>query len=116
MMEILAWIGWGIGCFFLGRASMMHTIIKAVIEEAENENPIKGTGEPGVLKIEKINNVYYAYVGADFAGQASTFDELMANMKADKRFGKFKVNGIEGLTQEEQTELSRAINKNYNLK
>ncbi len=116
MMEILAWMLWGVGCYFLGRISMMHTIIRAVVEEAENESPIKGDGEPGVLKIEKINNIYYAYVGPDFAGQSANIDELISNMKADKRFAKFKVSGIEGLSQEEQTALAQAISKNYHLK
>jgi hypothetical protein len=114
--EILSWIVFGVCCFFLGRIAMMHSIIRAVTDEAEKENLVKGTDEPGVLKIEKINNIYYAYIGADFAGQASNFDDLFATMKADKRFGKFKLNGAEELTSEEQQSLTQALYKNYKLK
>lgn len=105
------------GFFFLGRASMMHSIIKAVVEEAEKEqSPIAGGGDPGELTIEKINDTYYAYVGPDFAGQADNFDDLVANMVKDRRFGKFKINGIKNLSVDEQTALAQAIQKNYNLK
>lgn len=103
--------------FFLGRASMMHSIIKAVVEEAEkDQSPIAGSGDPGELTIEKINNTYYAYVGADFAGQADNFDELIANMAKHKKFGKFKLNGIKNLSADEQHALAQALQKNYNLK
>lgn len=115
--DIILFVSLAVGFFFLGRASMMHSIIKAVVEEAENEKAaITGTGDPGELSIEKINNMYYAYVGADFAGQADNFDDLIANMVKDRRFGKFKINGIKNLSAEEQKALAQALQKNYNLK
>lgn len=115
--DIILLISFGLACFFFGRASMMHTIIKAVVEEAENEKSvIAGTGDPGELTIEKINNIYYAYVGPDFAGQADNFDELIANMAKHKKFGKFKITGAKNLDAEEQKALAQALQKNYNLK
>lgn len=115
--DIILFVSFGLACFFFGRASMMHTIIRAVTEEAENEkSAIIGTGDPGELTIEKINNVYYAYVGPDFAGQADNFDDLISNMGKDRRFGKFKIAGAKNLSADEQNDLAQALQKNYNLK
>lgn len=115
--DIILFVSIAAGFFFLGRASMMNSLIKAVTEEAEKEgNPITGSGDPGELTVEKINGIYYAYVGTDFAGQSDNFDDLIANMVKDRRFGKFKINGAKNLSVEEQKALAQALQKNYNLK
>lgn len=113
--DILLFVSFGLACYFLGRASMMHTIIRAVVEEAGEELKEKESTELGALNVEKINNVYYAYVGGDFAGQADNFEDLVSNMKKDKRFQKFKITGIDTLTKEEQADLAQALHKNYNV-
>ena len=112
--DIILLVSFGLACFFFGRASMMHTIIKAVKEEVENESVTESV-DSKELSIEKINDVYYAYIGADFAGQATNFDDLVANMVKDKRFSRFKINGIKNLSADEQKDLAQALHKNYNI-
>lgn len=106
--DILFFLGIVTAAFFAGRISMMNSIVKAVIDESEAEN-----AESEELKIEKINDIYYAYVGVDFAGQAKTFDELFENMKRDQRFGTFKLTNISNLSDAEQKLLYDAIKRNY---
>lgn len=114
--DIILFVSFGAACFFLGRASMMHTIIKAVTEEAEKEKSLNTNGNSGELTVEKIDNMYYAYVGTDFAGQADNFDDLISNMVKDHRFSKVKVNSANDLSAEEQQALIQALKKNYNQK
>lgn len=115
--DIILFVSLAIGFFFLGRASMMHSIIKAVTEEAEKEKSvITGSGSGNELTVEKHNNIYYAYVGPDFAGQADNFDELISNMVKDRRFARVKVGSSENLSSEEQNELVQALKKNYSQK
>lgn len=96
--------------YFVGRISMMRTIVNAVVNEAEAEKQTLTSDE---LSIEKINNIYYAYVGLDFAGQANNFDDLFENMKKDRRFASFRLTKLSNLSKEEQDSLLEAINKNY---
>lgn len=99
--------------FFAGRLSMMHSIVKAVISEHENST----VDQPGILKIEKINNIYYAYVDTDFAGQAGTFDELFTNMAKNHRFNEWKINELpKDFSDEEKELMFRAIEKNFTSK
>jgi hypothetical protein len=96
--------------FFAGRVSMMHSLIKAVVNDNENETD----KTPGSLKIEKIGNIYYAYVGSDFAGQAATFDELFDNMAKNRQFSTWKIGEVpDSLTNEEKESLFNAIKKNF---
>lgn len=115
-VNLLIGIGFCIICFFLGRASMMHTILKAVSEEAEKEKSLSTNSSSKELTVEKIDNMYYAYVGTDFAGQADNFDDLISNMVKDHRFSKVKVNSTTDLSAEEQQALIQALKKNYNQK
>lgn len=116
MGEILLWMLFGAGCYFLGRASMLRTVIKMVAEEAGNELEKKVDNEPGSLFVEKINNVYYAYVGQKFAGQSACLEELFTNMKNIYKIETFKITHIEGIGKEEGTRMAEAIAKIYHIK
>ena len=112
--DFLLFLGTFILVFFAGRISMMRSIVKAVMEESENERDSDGQPISNELTIEKINNIYYAYVGPDFAGQAKTFDELMTNMKNHYKFDSFKLSELKNLSSEERIQLLEAIHKNFN--
>lgn len=103
-------------CYFLGRASMLKNIIQAVAEEAGTGTEKQVDNEPGKLFVEKINDVYYAYVGQKFAGQSADLNELFSNMKNIYKIETFKITHIEGISKEEGTRIAEAIAKIYNVK
>lgn len=101
--------------FIAGRISMMNTIVRAVINESENQPELESGA--GTLKIEKIGEFYYAYVDSDFAGQSKTFDDLFTNMAKNKKFAEWKMKELpDNLTDEEKTLLVQAIAKNFTPK
>ena len=115
MGEILLWILFGVACYFLGRASMLRTVVKMVAEEAQDEVEQKVNNEPGDLFVEKINNIYYAYVGQKFAGQSSDLNELFDNMKTVYKINTFKITHIEGISKDEGQQMAEAIAKIYHI-
>lgn len=115
MGDILLLVLFGIGCYFLGRASMLRTVVKMVAEEAGNELEQKVDNEPGNLFVEKINDIYYAYVGQRFAGQSADLNELFNNMKNIYKIETFKITHIEGISKEEGTKMAEAIAKIYKI-
>lgn len=99
--------------FFAGRLSMMHSIVKAVIDDQNTEDK----NEPGTLKIEKINDIYYAYVNTNFAGQSTNFDELFTNMAKNNRFSEWKITELpKDFSDEEKELMFQAIQKNFTAK
>ena len=113
--DIVLLLVFGLVCYLVGRASMMHTIVKAVMQESE-PTPDKTDEKLGSLMVEKINNVYYAYVGEQFAGQSDTLDELIRNMKHVYKIESFKITHIEGISREESQKMAEAIANTYNIK
>lgn len=113
--DIVLLLVFGAVCYFVGRASMMHTIVKAVMQESELD-PTEPNEKLGSLMVEKINNVYYAYVGQKFAGQSDTIDELVRNMKHVYKIESFKITHIEGISKEESRKMAEAIANTYNVK
>lgn len=100
--------------FFAGRISMMHSIVKAVINDQDSPNRADAVR---LLKIEKIDNVYYAYVDTDFAGQSNNFDDLFANMAKSRRFSEWKLAELpKELSQEERDLMRQAIEKSFTEK
>ena len=99
--------------FFAGRITMMRSIVRAVIEEHENNS----TDSERVLHVEKIGNVYYAYVNADFAGQASNFDDLFLAMSKNRKFNEWKISEFPSeFTNEERELMIQAIEKHFTKK
>lgn len=116
MFEFLLIILFGAFCFFIGRASMLRTIINMVVDEAQAETATVSKDEPEKLFVEKVNDVYYAYVGQKFAGQSADLNELFSNMKTIYKINTFKITHIEGITKEDSQKIAEAIAKTYNIK
>lgn len=115
-IDILLLIIYGFICYAVGRVSMMTSIVNAVINEAEEEQTRTDESNLEDLFVEKIDNMYYAYVGKQFVGQNSDLAELFHNMKNIYKVETFKVKNIDGLTKEDHRKIAEAIAKNYNLK
>jgi len=113
-LDILLLILYGFICYVVGRVSMMNSIVDAVITEAEETRTEESNSDD--LFVEKIDNMYYAYVGKQFVGQNSNLGELFDNMKNIYKVESFKVNDIDGLTKEDHRKIAEAIAKNYDLK
>lgn len=80
----LACLTCAVSGYFVGRASMLSTIVKAVAEEAVKElDPEK---QELMLTFEHHNDTYYAYVDGNFAGQGANFVDLFTSMKSNKQF------------------------------
>ena len=109
----------GFGCYFAGKVSMAHQIVKEVLEQVEEDVENKqSTLNNGDLVVEKVNGCYYAYVGQAFVGQACTFDELFQVMKQNKRIGTFtiKTANLTTLSREEQLVLAKSFKENFDIK
>jgi len=114
-VDILLLIVYGFVCYIIGRASMMNSIVNAVIDEAEEEQAAEESKVEDLF-VEKIDNMYYAYIGKQFVGQNSDLMALFDNMKNIYKVESFKVKNIDGLTKEDHTKIAEAIAKNYNIK
>ena len=112
--DILLLILYGVICYAVGRVSMMNSIVNAVITEAEQTHTGESNSED--LFVEKIDDMYYAYIGGQFVGQNSNLGELFHNMKSIYKVETFKVKNIDGLTKEDHRKIAEAISKNYDLK
>jgi hypothetical protein len=114
-VDFLILLAYGFVCYVIGRASMMKSIVNAVAAEAEEEQAAtESTVED--LFVEKIDNMYYAYIGKQFVGQNSDLMMLFHNMKNIYKVESFKVKNIDGLTKEDHQKIAEAIAKNYNVK
>jgi len=67
------------------------------------------------LTLEKIDNVYYAYVGDNFAGQSKSIDELVLNMRDVYKVKLFNFDKIEGISNEEYDLFLKSIEKWYTI-
>jgi hypothetical protein len=114
--DILLLVIYGFICYAIGRASMMNSIVNAVINEAKEEKTQTDESNLEDLFVEKIDNMYYAYIGGQFVGQNSDLVELFRNMKSIYKVESFKVKNIDGLTKEDHRKIAEAIAKNYDLK
>lgn len=114
--NIISLVVVGLVCYWAGKMSMMKDIIDAVVDEHEAEKAREGANaNNGELIIEKHNEIYYAYVGQLFAGQATTFKELVAQIKSNKKINTFTVNKkvVEVLTDDERQSLVDALSEAY---
>lgn len=120
LVDLILLALFGAICFVAGYVHAMRVIVKAVIEQAETDQKDTGTDllptESQLLNIEKHNNMYYAYVGEQFAGQSSSLQELVINMKHQRKIVSFKVAHIAGLDSSERAALAEAIYNNYQIK
>ena len=107
-----------IGGYFLGRMSMLGTIIKAVVEEAEKE--VEEKRADNILTVEKHNDMYYAYVDGNFAAQGATFDDLFKAVKSNKNYDVVNINRATAatlnLSREEAKVMAEAIGRVYGKK
>ena len=107
-----------IGGYFFGRISMLGTIIKAVVEEAEKEVEEKKTDN--ILTVEKHNDMYYAYVDGNFAAQGSNFDDLFTAVKSNKNYDVVNISRATAatlnLSREEAKVMAEAIGRVYGKK
>jgi hypothetical protein len=102
----------GAAGYWAGKLSMLNDIIKAVVEEHEAEQAGEIPSIEGDLVIEKHSDTYYAYIGQLFAGQATTFIELVTQIKANKTIGSFtldKKTANEVLNEQERAALVSAL-------
>lgn len=67
------------------------------------------------LSLEKINNIYYAYLGEKFVGQSSSIDELVHNMRYIYKVSLFNFDSIESLTNDENDQVRQSIEKWYTI-
>lgn len=67
------------------------------------------------LTIEKINDMYYVYVGNDFAGQSKSIDELVLNMRDIYKVTLFNFDKLEGISTEEYDLFVKSIEKWYTV-
>lgn len=100
--------------YYIGRATMLRDIIKHLKAEEAAEN--EPNGSVNELSVEKVDNIYYAYLGTKFAGQADNFDDLIKNMIQNKKHGIFVLKSDQNLSAEEKTALASAIYKNCEIK
>jgi hypothetical protein len=114
--DILLLVIYGVICYAVGRVSMMNSIVNAVITEAGEEQSRGNKSNSEDLFVEKIDDMYYAYIGGQFVGQNSNLGELFHNMKSIYKVETFKVKNIDGLTKEDHRKIAEAISKNYDLK
>lgn len=68
-----------------------------------------------LLLLEKINNIYYAYLGNTFVGQSNNIDELVLNMRDFHNVKFFNYDTIENLTNEENNLVKQSIEKWYTI-
>lgn len=116
----LACLTCAVSGYFVGRASMLATIVKAVAEEAVKE--LEPEKKERVLTLERHNDMYYAYVDGNFAAQGETFMDLFTSMKSNKslddtdvRITKQAMDTL-NLTPELRAELFDAVAKVYSDK
>lgn len=113
-MTIVALLAYGIVCYWLGKITMMHSIINAVIDEHEQETT---SDEAVELKVEKIDSVYYAYVGGEFVAQAKTFKDLVVAIKSNNSVTRFTVDkNTTSLSEVERTDFMSALVDGYTEK
>ena len=65
------------------------------------------------LSLEKINNVYYAYLGNKFVGQNNSIDNLVLNMRDIYNVKLFNYDKMEELSEEENNLVKQSIEKWY---
>jgi hypothetical protein len=92
----------GMVSFYIGRLYRNN-------DHSENVQVINVDG----LSLEKINNIYYAYLGEKFVGQSSTIDELVHNMRDIYKVSLFNFDNIESLTSDENNQVRQSIEKWY---
>ena len=69
----------------------------------------------GGLSLEKINNIYYAYIGEQFVGQSPSIDQLIQNMKEIYKVNLFNFDTISELTDDENNQVRQSIEKWYTI-
>lgn len=120
LVDLILLALFGFICFVFGYVHAMRVIVKAVVEQAEidqDADPAESSTQGlDSLNIEKHNGTYYAYVGEQFAGQSSSLQELVTNMKHQRKIVSFKVAHIAGLDSAERAALAEAIYNNYQIK
>ena len=97
----------GVCFYFVGRITMMRDLLE-ISEKEKNLEPVQKAVNVRMLTIEKISGVYYAYIGANFAGQAENFDILIETIKNNKKFSQFDID-VQGLSADEQEKLIQAF-------
>ena len=113
-LTIAGLLAYGIVCYWLGKITMMHSIIDAVINEHDKETT---SDEAVELKVEKIDNVYYAYVGGEFVAQAKTFKDLVLAIKSNDSVTRFAVDkDSTALSEVERTDFMAALVDAYTEK
>jgi hypothetical protein len=113
-MTIIGLFSYGMVCYWLGKITMMHSIIDAVVNEHDKET---ASDEAVELKVEKINNVYYAYVGGEFVAQAETFKDLVRAIKSNNSVTRFAVDkDTTALSEVERTDFMAALVDAYTEK
>lgn len=118
LLDIVFLLVYGFACYIAGRVTMMNNIVKAVTEEVEAEQGELEVMDSNIndLFVEKIDDVYYAYVGTQFVGQNNNIEDLFQNMKKIYKVETFRVKNIDGLSKEDHRKIAEAIANNYNLK
>lgn len=107
----------GCACYFMGKVSMAHAIVKEALNEIEQDSDNEASAKPGELFVEKVNGCYYAYVNQTFVGQATTFNELFTAMKKRKGIGSFTVRSdLDTLDPTEQDSMVKALSDVYGAK
>lgn len=88
--------------------------VKGLLHEKEQSENIQVINVDG-LSLEKINNIYYAYLGEKFVGQSSSIDELVQNMRDIYKVSLFNFDNIENLTSDENNQVRQSIEKWYTI-
>lgn len=116
LVDLILLALFGAICYGFGRVSMMYSILRTATEEAAKETDKPAETATELLNIEKHDNMYYAYVGERFAGQAASLGDLVANMKNTQKITSFKIAHISVLNDTERAALAEAIYNNYQIK
>ena len=104
MLDFILIVVCGIILFYIG----------GLLREKDQDENIQVINVDG-LCLEKINNIYYAYLGQKFVGQSSSIDELVQNMRDVYKVSLFNFDNIESLSNEENNQVRQSIEKWYTI-
>lgn len=105
-------------CYGVGRVHAMYTIVKTVMDLAEEtpEPKTESADELAALNIQKHHGTYYAYMDEHFVAQSGSLQDLVSDMKNKQNITSFKVTYIEELDSAERVALAEAIHNTYQIK
>lgn len=119
MADLIIYIALFVFGYAVGHA---HMIVKLAHMIVEQDTELKQPGNRAAVKLdlEKHNDVYYAYLGGTFVGQADQlevlFNNLVKNLAKDSKVSEMVIGeSVTKLSTQDQAELSKLVSRYLNV-